>query len=157
RPAQSTQSESREALVNSAASAATRKDLIRLAGVDPSGLVRLALASTVQRLPVAQRAELAAPLLQQQADAQDHNLPLLLWYGLIPLADADPGALAALAGKTELPLTRKLIARRLAEDLEKNPAPLNSLLALAARKPVSFQADIINGMADGLAGWRKAN
>ncbi|HXJ76225.1 MAG TPA: c-type cytochrome, partial [Candidatus Dormibacteraeota bacterium] len=157
RPAQPTQSESHEALVNSAASAATLKDLIGLAGVDPSGLVRLALASTLQRLPVAQRAELAAPLLRHQADAQDHNLPLLLWYSLIPLAEADPAALAALAGQTQLPLTRTLIARRLAEDLERNPAPLNSLLELAARKPVSFQADIINGMADGLAGWRKAN
>ncbi|HXJ59977.1 MAG TPA: PVC-type heme-binding CxxCH protein [Verrucomicrobiae bacterium] len=157
RPAQPTQSESHEALVNSAAAAATLKDLIRLAGVDPSGLVRLALASTLQRLPVAQRAELAAPLLRHQADAQDHNLPLLLWYSLIPLAEADPAALAALAGQTQLPLTRTLIARRLSEDLERNPAPLNSLLELAARKPVSFQADIINGMADGLAGWRKAN
>src|SRR5262249_39992120 len=146
-----------EPLVDAAASAATRKELIRLAGVDPSGLVRLALASTVQRLPVAQRAELAAPLLQHQADAQDHNLPLLLWYGLIPMAEADPAALAVLGGKTELPLTRKLIARRLAEDLEKNPAPLNALLQVAARKPASFQADILNGKADGLAGWRKAN
>src|SRR5439155_2251257 len=139
-----------------ATSAATLKEFARLAKTDSSGLVRLALASTLQRLPVSQRADLAAPLLARKEDANDHNLPLLIWYGLIPVADADPAALARLAAKSELPLTRKFIARRLAEDIEKNPAPLNDLLQLAAAMPTAFQADTLNGMTDGLAGWRKA-
>jgi len=137
-------------------SAAPLRELIRLAKTDSSGLVRLSLASTLQRLPVSQRADLAGPLLARSEDATDHNLPLLIWYGLIPLADADPGSLATLAAKAELPLTRKLIARRLAEDIEKNPAPLNDLLKVAATRPAAFQADIVNGMTDGLIGWRKA-
>jgi putative heme-binding domain-containing protein len=95
-------------------------------------------------------------LLARKEDAHDHNLPLLIWYGLIPVADADPVALARLAVKSELPLTRKLIARRLAEDIEKNPTPLDDLLKLTATRPVAFQGDILNGMADGLIGWRKA-
>jgi putative membrane-bound dehydrogenase-like protein len=136
--------------------AVTLPEFIHLANADDSGLVRLALASTLQRLPVFQRADLAAALVARNEDANDHNLPALIWYGLIPVADADPAALATLAAKTELPLTRKLIARRLAEDIENNPAPLNALLELAARKPEAFQADILNGMAEALAGWRKA-
>jgi putative heme-binding domain-containing protein len=131
-------------------------EFVGLAKADSSGLVRLALASTLQRLPVSQRAELAAPLLARKEDASDHNLPLLIWYGLIPVADADPAALAALAANSELPLTRKFIARRLAEDIETNPTPLNDLLGLTAAKPAAFQADILSGMADGLTGWRKA-
>ena len=103
-----------------------------------------------------QRTNLAAPLLAHTEDANDHNLPLLIWYGLIPVADVDPVALAALAAKAELPMTRKLIARRLAEDIEKKPAPLNQLIELTAAKPAAFQADILNGMTDGLAGWHKA-
>jgi len=94
--------------------AATLEEFVRAAKTDTSGLVRLALASTLQRLPVSQRADLAAPLLARKEDASDHNLPLLIWYGLIPVADADPAALARLAAKSELPLTRKFIARRLA-------------------------------------------
>jgi putative membrane-bound dehydrogenase-like protein len=137
-------------------SAATLKDFVRLAKADSSGLVRLALASTLQRLPVSQRANFAAALLAREEDATDHNLPLLIWYGLIPVADADPAVLSRLAAKSELPLTRKFIARRLAEDIEKNPAPLNDLLKLTATKPAAFQADILNGMTDGLIGWRKA-
>ncbi len=139
-----------------AASAATLKELVRMAKTDPSGLVRLALASTLQRLPVLQRADLAAALAARKEDADDHNLPLLIWYGLIPVAEADATAVASLAAKIELPLTRKLIARRLAEDLERNPTPLNQLLRLTAAKPPAFQADILNGLADGLAGWHKA-
>jgi len=135
---------------------AALKEFVRLARTDSSGLVRLALASTLQRLPVPQRADLAAALLARKEDANDHNLPLLVWYGLIPVAEADPAALATLATKCEFPLTRKFIARRLAEDIEKNPAPLNDLLKLTTAKPAAFQADILNGMAEGLAGWRKA-
>ena len=77
-------------------------EFTRLAGEDPSGLVRLALASTLQRLPVTQRPLLAAPLLSHKEDAKDHNLPLLIWYGLIPVADTDPTTLATLAGQAEL-------------------------------------------------------
>jgi len=137
-------------------SAATRAEFARLAKTDASGLVRLALASTLQRLPVSQRADLASLLVARKEDAADHNLPLLLWYGLIPVADADPDALAALAATCELPLTRNFIARRLVEDIEKGPAPLNRLLQLSAAKSEAFQSDILKGMAAGLTGWRKA-
>ncbi|PYM11214.1 MAG: dehydrogenase, partial [Verrucomicrobia bacterium] len=132
------------------------KELVRVAKTDASGLVRLALASTLQRLPVSQRADLAAALLAHQEDANDHNLPLLIWYGLIPVADADPAVLATLAANAELPMTRKLITRRLAEDIDKNPAPLNRLLQLTAARPEAFQSDVLDGMAEGLTGWRKA-
>ena len=150
---QNPKSETEQSLVSSAA---TVSELIHVAKTDASGLVRLALASTLQRLPVPQRTDLAAALLARKEDANDHNLPLLIWYGLIPVADADPSALATLATKTELPLTRRLIARRLAEDIEKNSSPVNELLQLTAAKPEVFQADILNGMADGLTGWRRA-
>src|SRR5262249_43140688 len=132
------------------ASGATPSDLlphfVRLAKTDSSGLVRLVLASTLQRLPVSQRAPLAVDLAAHKEDADDHNLPLLIWYGLIPVGDSDPAALAALAAKCELPITRKFIARRLAEDIEKNPAPLNVLLQLARAKAPALQRDVLDGM-----------
>ena len=62
------------------------------------GLVRLVLASTLQRLPVDRRLELAAPSGRDAEDAPDHNIPALIWTGLIPVAAADPEALVALAG-----------------------------------------------------------
>jgi putative membrane-bound dehydrogenase-like protein len=136
--------------------AKTTREFSRLAKTDPSGLVRLALASTLQRLPVSQRAELATPLLAHAEDATDHNLPLLLWYGLIPVGETFPATLAKLAAECELPLTRKLIARRLGEDIEKNPVPLNDLLTVTATKSPAYQADILTGLTEALRGWRKA-
>ncbi|WP_435017422.1 PVC-type heme-binding CxxCH protein [Tundrisphaera sp. TA3] len=136
---------------------AQRKALVRMAAEDPSALVRLTLASTLQRFPVAHRAELAAPLLARKEDAEDHDIPLMLWYGLIPLADADPSAVAELGAKCVLPTTRRLIARRLSEDLEKNPGPLNLLLGkLTESGDAGARSDAAMGIAEGLRGWRKA-
>ncbi len=129
---------------------------VALAKTDSSGLVRLALASVLQRLPPRQRVGLAAALLARGEDASDHNLPLLIWYGLIPVAESAPDALATIALGCELPVTRRLIARRLAEDCEKHPGPLNALLAGAAHQPIAFQADLLAGMTEGLRGWRRA-
>lgn len=132
------------------------KDFRKLAKTDSSGLVRLALASVLQRLPVSQRPELAAPLLARSEDAEDHNLPLMLWYGLIPLGDEAAMELAKLAGDCKLPVTRTMMARRLSEDIEKNPAPISDLLKVAANKPEAFQLDVLSGVSAGLRGWRKA-
>jgi putative membrane-bound dehydrogenase-like protein len=131
--------------------------LVRRAREDRSGLVRLSLASTLQRLPTARRAELASPLLAHAEDADDHDVPLLLWYGLIPLADADPTALARLAEGGALPTTRRLIARRLAESIEANPGALAGLVRCVQDRGAGvFAADVLVGMADGLRGRRRA-
>jgi len=54
----------------------------RLAKTDPSPVVRLFLASAIQRFPEANAWELIEALSQHAEDAQDRNLPLLLWQGL---------------------------------------------------------------------------
>ena len=80
----------------------------------------------------------------------------MIWYGLIPLGKEDPNSLAKLAAGCQLPLTRKFIARRLGEDIERNPAPLNVLLTQALNKPTDFQQDIVAGLSEALRGWSKA-
>ncbi|WP_165071071.1 PVC-type heme-binding CxxCH protein [Paludisphaera rhizosphaerae] len=134
-----------------------RPEFIRMAREDRSGLVRLTLASTLQRLPVEHRPALAAALVSRAEDANDHDLPLMVWYGLIPVADADPSALAKIAIGCTWPTTRTLIARRLAESLDKQPAPVDALITAAAdSSDPAFRADILQGLLDGLRGWRKA-
>ncbi len=128
-------------------------EFARMAREDASGLVRLTLASTLQRLPVAQRPTLAAPLLARNEDADDHNQPLMLWYGVIPVAAADPAGLARLALHCALPTTRRLMARCLAEGLDTRPEPVNDLLGTTDEAALT---DFLDGIADGLRGWRKA-
>jgi putative membrane-bound dehydrogenase-like protein len=133
-----------------------RAEMIELARTDPSALVRLTLASVLQRLPPANRLELAGALGSRAEDAADHNLPLMIWYGLIPVGGINPEGLARFAAGCELPVTRKLVARLLAEGMEKSPAALNGLIAAATGKSEKFQDDLIAGIAEGLTGWRRA-
>jgi putative membrane-bound dehydrogenase-like protein len=129
--------------------------LVSLASEDASGLVRLAVASTLQRLPLPQRAELAKALVARSEDATDHNLPLLVWYGLIPLADTLPKPLAEVAVACQWPTTRRLITRRLTERIVATDA-LNSVLQQTASSadPAALR-DVLQGCSDAFAGWRQ--
>ena len=133
-------------------SPAVLAELTRLASADPSSLVRLVLASTMQRMPFSQRGTVAAGLLSHKEDATDKNLPLMVWYALIPLAESNPSSLASLGAKSELRATSKYIARRLAEDVNTKPAPVNDLIAAASSRSEEFQADVIDGLTQGLQG-----
>ena len=130
--------------------------LAHQAGTEPSGLVRLYLASALQRLAVAERRELAMALLTDRRNAEDHNLPLMIWYGTEPLVRADPSWAVAALGQTASPLWRQFVARRLTEDLDANPAPVNALVKAAADFPAAIRLDILRGMKNATRGWRKA-
>jgi putative heme-binding domain-containing protein len=197
-------------------------ELIRLAREDKSGLVRLTLASTLQRLPIKKRIELAKPLASRADDASDHNLPLMVWYGVMPVLtplapavrrdglgerggsvvvrsdelqvnpsdqptkpgessakqstpdplSAEPGrgdkavpmesraqdgseALARFACECRFPITRRLIARRLAEMIDEQPKSVETLLAGAA--DAATLSDILAGLTDGFSGRHKVN
>ncbi len=99
---------------------------------------------------------MAQALVAHAEDANDHNLPALIWTGLIPVAETDPESLASLAADCRMPDMVGLIARRLGEDIESRPAALNALLSLAANRTVEFQSQVVSGLGTALAGWRKA-
>jgi putative membrane-bound dehydrogenase-like protein len=94
------------------ASSAVRAAMTSLATEDTSAVVRMYLASALQRLPLQQRWSLATALAGHAEDADDHNIPLLLWYGIEPLVPMDTKRATALALETEIPLLRRYIFRR---------------------------------------------
>ena len=63
-------------------------------------MVRLYLASALQRLPLEQRWSIAEGLLSHSSDASDANLPLMIWYGVEPLVVVDTGRALKLAQAT---------------------------------------------------------
>jgi hypothetical protein len=85
-----------------------------MAQTDPSPMVRLALASTLQRLPLEERWKIAAGLVAHETDATDQNLPLMVWYGIEPLIPADRSRALQLMAECKIPLVRQFISRRLA-------------------------------------------
>lgn len=130
---------------------------VRMAGQDTSSLVRLTLASTLQRLPVESRPAIARELVSHSADSDDHNLPLMIWYGLIPSADQDAEALVEVATNCRLPTTLRLIARCLAEEIEDQPGAVDQLLKHAFESAdESYRVDVLTGLSDGLKGWQSA-
>src|SRR5262249_57292591 len=104
---------------------------------------------TLQLVHGQDRLALARPLLSHTEDASDHNLPLMYWYGIEPLAQEEPAAFAELEWQTQISLLRRFIARRITEDIEKNPAAVNRFLEGTNATP-GAQLDILQGMAEGL-------
>jgi putative membrane-bound dehydrogenase-like protein len=96
-------------------SGAILEKFAQLAASDPSPAVRLHLASALQRLPIAQRWDIAAALASHGEDATDQNIPLMLWYGIEPLAAADHDRAAGLLVRCKIPIVRQYIARRIAQ------------------------------------------
>lgn len=135
-----------------APSSAVVAEFNRMAAQDPSSLVRLVLASTMQRMPFNLRPAVATGLLSHKEDATDKNLPLMTWYALIPLGQVNPSALSSLGTKSELRATSKYIARRLAEDIKTSPGPVNELIVAATNRDETYQSDIVDGLTQGLQG-----
>jgi putative membrane-bound dehydrogenase-like protein len=83
-----------------------------LAEKDPSPVVRLALASVAQQLPLDRRAAILSPLHAHAEDAADHNLPYLYWYALEPLVADNPAKGLKLASDGKIPLLLQFASRR---------------------------------------------
>lgn len=130
--------------------------MLKRAEIDVSGLVRLELASTLQRLDFDQRSELGLALASRKEDAADHNLPSMVWFGVSPLAREDPDGLIKIAKETSWPTLLRWIARSVSSQLDENPEVVNSLLSTCAELPTESQSAILKGIEDGLKGWRKA-
>ena len=86
--------------------------LVAMAKADKSPFVRLYLAAALQRMPLEKRWTLAEALVAREEDANDHNLPKMLWYGIEPLVPSDKPRALQLAAKAKIPLIRQFIARR---------------------------------------------
>ena len=117
-----------------------------LASSDNSGLVRLHLASALQRLPLAKSAALARALALRTEDIDDHNQPVMLWLGIEPHVLADPSWSSRLAAETPYPLLRRNIARRMADEYNKSTAPLNAILQAASSSNASTCNDLLSGI-----------
>ncbi|HXG47446.1 MAG TPA: PVC-type heme-binding CxxCH protein [Methylomirabilota bacterium] len=129
-------------------------DLRELAESDPSAVVRLFLASAAQRIESDEfRMELLQRLLRRAEDATDHNLPLMYWYALEPLVEAQPETVLAHAVETKLPRILNFTTRRLAT-LDTSEARALITRTLAAQTDATRQREMLAGLAAALKGRR---
>ncbi len=130
-------------------------ELARLAREDKSPVVRLYLASAMQRLPIEDRWEVVEALSQRAEDATDHNLPLMVWYAAEPLPTKDVERALKLAEAAKLPNILNFMTRRTAalNTPESFAAITKSLLRVTDDKR---RLDILNGLSAALKGQRRA-
>jgi len=124
-----------------------------MAADDDSPYVRLHLASLLQRVPAAERWPIARGLLTHAADAEDDNIPLMIWYGVEPLVQRDVGRFLALAAGGRIPLVARFAARR-AASLPDNAAALASLVTLLQESTGEISGALVAGCLEGLEGRR---
>ena len=121
---------------------------------DSTPLIRLHLASALQRLPLDQRWDIAATLAARADDAADQNLPCMLWYAIEPLVTADVTRFASLAETTQMPLMRRHVVRRIA-GLPGDSNGLDAIVPILSRLSDSAaQRDVLTGILQGLEGRR---
>ena len=119
-------------------------------------LVRLHTASAMQRLPLDARFPFAIALAAHAEDANDRQQPLMIWYGIEPAIAAHPDQAIALAMSSKIPTVRRLVTRRLTEEIERTPAPVDALLAAALKSGnADAREDIVRGMGGALKGFRQ--
>jgi putative membrane-bound dehydrogenase-like protein len=129
-------------------------DLIQLAESDPSALVRLFIAAAAQRAPNEQeRGRLVRRLLQRSEDIQDHNLPLMVWFVMEPLAADHPKEALTAALSTPLPKILNFTTRRIAS-LGTDEARDLIASKLGELEDSAKQLDVLNGLAAALKGQR---
>ncbi|MCC7474600.1 MAG: DUF1080 domain-containing protein [Pirellulales bacterium] len=130
--------------------------LKELASSDSSQVVRLYLASALQRMPYSQRWEILRSLASHAEDANDHNLPLMYWYAFEPLAEVDAQRALEFAlsdGKT-IPILRQFMLRRLG-DLERGRGLAVLVRGLGKSTEVEEQRIIARTLRGALAGQRR--
>ena len=131
-------------------SSAARTEMARLARDDDSPKVRLALASALQRLKIKHRWAIAEALIGHNEDAQDPYLPLMIWYGVEPLVNADNTTALKLAAGAKLSLIRRNIARR---TLDVDSPPVRRIVQSAtSNKSEDVRLDLLQGMLDAFDG-----
>lgn len=124
---------------------------------DKSPEVQLAVASALQQIAPKDRWNALASLAAHEGVAEDHNLPLMIWYAAEPVADVDADrALAwAMVAGAKVPLLRDFMLRRIAgtggaEAVERLVAGLQKT------KEPALQLTFLTAIRNSLAGQRTA-
>lgn len=146
----------RLAMEDKAPSAATLATFVELAKSDPSPIVRLELASALQRIPIDSPARWAIlePLTSHAEDADDHNIPLMHWYALEPAAASDPGRALSLASRSPIPRLLEFTVRRIGA-IGTDEAIAMLVDGLASAESVGARKTILGGINEALRGRRQ--
>jgi len=96
-------------------SSATLSKFMQLAKQDPSPVVRLYLASVLQRMEFDDRWPLLSALAAREEDREDANIPRMLWFALEPMVPENGSKALSLAVNSGAGNLQEFVARRMLE------------------------------------------
>ena len=144
------------------------KRFVEMAESDPSGLVRLYVASSLPRLDSGDAIEIASKLSQHDTDSEDRAQPKMIWFGLEPFvgscanqagpeAESDVNKLLDLAINSRISLLRRNIVRRLTNEIDQPNNHADKVVDLLSEQDDPAKAkDIVEAMRLALSGWSEA-
>ena len=94
----------------------TLNKFVQMSKNDSSPVVRLYLASALQRIEHDNRWDIAHNLVSFGVDSDDPNIPFILWYGIEPILSSDPDRAMKIASNSKINKIKRFIARRLTVD-----------------------------------------
>ena len=128
------------------APAEAKSKFASMAKDEKSAMVRLYLASAIQRVDKETAWKIAAGLMQREEDIADHNLPLMTWFGFENLVAENPTRALELSATSKIPLLAQYIARRTVD------ADALDVLVAAIGKESAMQKSLLEGMLSGMEG-----
>ena len=121
--------------------------LVMMAQQDRSPVVRLYLAAMLQRIGSTDAQHIAAALVQHEEDADDHNLPHMIWFGIERMMSESIDIGTELALHSRIPIVTRHIGRRMGD-----ANAFAMLVRLIQRADRSHQRPLLLGLRDSLEG-----
>jgi len=131
--------------------------LTEMAANDSSGLVRLYIASALNRFDLDSDYEIYKALLRHQSDQSDRIQPHLIWNRIEPHVLPNWEKAIELILDSKFPQIRENIARRVVSEIDSRPGITNELVALLSNSQLEIIRDVSRGMKLGLEGRTKVN
>ena len=125
---------------------AATKSFLAMAKLDPSPVVRLYLASAIQRLKTPAKWKLASELVARVKDQNDQNIPYMIWYGIEPIIIENHQKALTLVAKSKLSTINQFVTRRLVDGGKID------LVVGSLKQPHINQSDILKGMLAAMEG-----
>ena len=122
---------------------------------DPSPLVRLYVASVINRLPTSHSFEAARRLVAFETDMQDRVQPKLIWHRIEPFIAGDFEQSMTLFNASKSQQLRLNIVRRLACDPQQQDEMLEQLVQRLLTDEQPYPADLLHGIQLAIEGRRQ--
>ncbi|MCC6288207.1 MAG: PmoA family protein [Chitinophagaceae bacterium] len=126
--------------------AAASAKMITMAQKDASPVVRLYLASAIQRVDKETGWKLVEALTKHSEDQADHNLPKMIWFGFEKMVKEDPKRALNIAVNSGIPLITTFAARRTVD-----ANAIEDLVAVINTQPTTVDY-LLQGMLSGMEG-----